>query len=119
MSRIQEVIEAYKELGDLDHGSFVSYKPTKEENQPILNRHYHTGLKNFLRQYAPDFCWCFVYDLLLMVEQDPAYEDVSHDSLTATVYQLKKEGLFITKKTNHRRANQSRGLVGELYLRVR
>jgi len=84
-----------------------------------MTRRYHTGLRAFLKQYAPDFCWCSVYDLLLMIEQEPLYEDVTHECLTVIVYQLKKEGLFITKKTIHRPKNQSRGLIGELYLRVR
>lgn len=113
-------MKAHKERGDMDPASFVPYKPTKEENQPIVNpkRYYSAGLKSFLRQYAPDFCWCSVHDLLIMVEQVPLYEDVAYDTFAVTVHQLKKEGLFITKKTIHYPRNQSRGSIGKLYLRV-
>jgi len=72
-----------------------------------------------LRTYAPDFCWCSAHDLLLMIEQEPKFEDVSEESFRVTLSILKKEGLFITKKTMHRPDYNTRWPIGNLYLRVK
>ncbi len=84
-----------------------------------FKRDYHSGLSDFLRQYAPDFCWCSAHDLLLMLEQVPYFEDIAYDSLKVTLCVLKKEGYFITKKNPVRRQSASRGLAGHLYLRIK
>lgn len=77
----------------------------------------HTGITKFLKTYAPDFCWCSVYDLLLMIEQEPRFEDVTQESFKVTISILKKQGWFITKKNKY--INPDKRSVGSLYLRVK
>ncbi len=78
-----------------------------------------TGLRKFLVLYAPDFCWCSVYDLLIMTEQELKYENVSESTFKNALHRLKEDGFFITKKTKYRSKNNERGRIGVLYLRIK
>ncbi len=82
-------------------------------------RHNNRGLVDFLKTYAPDFCWCSAYDLLILVEQELRYENVTESSLAGTLSYLKKQGFFITKKVNYRSIHNERGKKANLYLRVK
>ena len=78
-----------------------------------------TGLRKFLILYAPDFCWCSAYDLMIMMEQESHLEEVGEDSFKVTLSRLKNHGWFITKETTYRPDHNSHSKIGCLYLRVK
>jgi len=80
---------------------------------------FKIGTSNFLRTYAPDFCWCSAHDLFIMMEQIPELEDVTEDTFKVTLSRLKIQGVFITKPNYYRPEYNSRSRIGDLYLRVK
>lgn len=82
-------------------------------------RAYKIGVRDFLRIYAPTFCWCTAHDLLLMAEQIPELEDVTTGCFKNTLSQLKALGYFMTKQSDYKSAQASRGVFPDLYLRVK
>lgn len=83
-----------------------------------MTRKYQRGLSDFLRTYAPDFCWCSAFDLMIMMEQVPELEDVEEGSLGGVLSYLEKQGWFITKPGTRRDVHYEKGVIGRLYLRV-
>lgn len=79
-----------------------------------------TGLQLFLRNFAPDFCWCSVHDLLLITEETGDFDNMSENTFTATVSQLKTAGVFISRPDTSLAADKhnKNGRRGNLYLRV-
>lgn len=84
-----------------------------------MPREYNIGIGKFLKTYAPNFCWCSAHDLLIMIEQELKYEDITENSFYVILSYLKKQGFFITKKTLYRPKHNSRSTIGNLYLRVK
>lgn len=78
---------------------------------------YHTGLAKFILEIAPDFCWLTTYDLLLMVEQDPEFEEVDEASFKVIVCGLIKSGKLKRRK-GYYRVNSERGSVPDLIIRA-
>jgi len=69
------------------------------------------GVRGFVREYAPDFCWCTMMDLFIMMEQIPHLEDIEHATFKQSVHYLRKKGWFDCKKIEHSSAY--------LYIRIR
>ena len=74
------------------------------------------GIGKFLKNYAPDFCWCTGHDLFLLAEQE--FEDIEYHSFVVTLSKLKKKGVFEYKPDNSKLERRTdRGTRGGLYLR--
>lgn len=73
------------------------------------------SITKFLKQYAPNFCWCTARDLLKMCEV--LDEDVEEHVFMITLSKLRKQGYFITRDIENN--NSNRGRQPKQYLRVK
>lgn len=75
----------------------------------------NSGVANFLREYAPDFCWMDWYDLLLFTEE--VFPDIAEDSFRGIISYLCKRGEFEVKHDTSGRIQKGSGPKPRLYKR--
>lgn len=70
-------------------------------------------MKEFLRQYLPNFCWLDTYDVIAILEEEYKGAHFSYSSVKVTLRNLEKEGTVVTKQTEY-----GYGHIRKMYIRI-
>lgn len=70
-------------------------------------------MKEFLRQYLPNFCWLDTYDVIAMLEVYYSGQHFSYASVKVTLRKLEQEGTVVTKETEY-----GYGHIRKMYIRI-